>query len=78
VGQTALNAGKTYGFMFKNSQTKGVCTMTAQEIGTEALTIAGHLREHAETDPNLTNLRKVAEWAAGEIEKLAAALNNGA
>jgi hypothetical protein len=46
--------------------------MTAQEARTEALAIAGHLRDHAENDPNPANLRKVAEWAADEIEKLAA------
>ena len=49
---------------------------TAQEVGAEALEIAGHLRDHARNDPNPANLRKVAEWAAGEIEKLAATLTN--
>ncbi len=51
--------------------------MTAQEVKTEVLTIAGCLRDHAnaENDPNPANLRRVAEWAACEIEKLAAALD---
>lgn len=54
--------------------------MTAQEIRNEALAIAGCLRDHAnaKSDPNPANLRKVAEWAADEIEKLAAALNGEA
>jgi hypothetical protein len=51
--------------------------MTAQEAETEFLSIAGCLRDHAdaESDPNPDNLRKVARWAADEIEKLVAILD---
>lgn len=43
----------------------------SDELRSELLALAEHLKSHVRTDPSEDNMRTVAMWVADELERLA-------